>query len=169
MDFLDLKNHQQLEEQWSQEAMILREDNNTVMVDQDPNIGTLWLTIAPNCDWVNARLTSKETIQTSEQSEERSQTGTESPCTVVKKTLVLSSMVHQDLLDTPCGRKSLQLSQENKPKSCLGKRNRETGSSTEDQLTTLWTRCSHCNRMHRYTYQDVLPNLVCQMKLKNGN
>lgn len=147
----------------------LAKDGNTVMVDHDSNIGTLWLTIAPNCDWVNARSTSKGIILTSGQSEEGSQTGTTSQLTVEKKTPVLWNSVHQDLKDTPCGKKLQRVRQGLKRKRSFYEKNQETGSLIEEVLTTLWTRCSQCKRMHRYTYLDVLPNSVCQMNLKNGN
>ena len=142
---------------------------NTVMVDHDDDIGTLWLTIAPDCDWVHAHSTSKSDTRTSSQSDDVEATGTVSSPIAEKKTSPPSSGGPPDTtVAAPTATPSLQRRVPKRKKSCYVK-NPGTGSSSDVTSTMPWIRCGQCKRLKRFDYNGVLQNLICQLNLTNGN
>jgi len=142
---------------------------NTVMVDHDPSIGTLWLTIAPDCDWVNARSTSKASTRTLSPLAEEEVTGTTSSNTAEKKTNLPSNGGVLDTIDAASGLTSLKQERVLKRKRSFDARSQETGSSSDETSTIHWIRCSGCQRLKRFDYAGVLQNLYCQLRFENGN
>lgn len=126
---------------------------------------TAWHTLVPNFDFVNAHSTSNNITQTSEQLEERNQTGPMLYNTPVKKMNSPSSLDLHDILASPCGRKWLKRQVEKKRNLLFNLNNHETGSSTDDNLTMLWTRCSQCKRIHRADPTIPLVTKICRINL----